>query len=189
MIDARIDARIRKAVRDFVRPRDLESWEDDFVQELRIRVLEHGEEAARAWRMRYQVSNIAQGWFGRSRRHGRVNLEQCEEQETLEELLVVAPVDPAAVISWHRLREQWSRMSAHERAAVFMIVTGATLDETAKEAGTCRQNIVRGKETTLLRVDSPATFAAVRAARSREASERAKAYYHRTKAARMKAAE
>jgi len=189
MIDAHIDARIRKAVRDFVRPRDLESWEDDFVQELRVRVLEHGESVARTWKMRHQISNISQAWFGRSRRHNRLQLERCEEQETLEELLTVAPVEPAAVISWHRLREQWGRMSAHERAAVFMVVTGATLEETAKDAGTCRQNIARGKETTLLRINSPATFAAVRAARSREAADRAKAYYHRTKASRQEAAE
>lgn len=189
MIDAHIDARIRKAVRDFVRPRDLEAWEDDFVQELRVRVLEHGEAVARTWKMRHQISNISQAWFGRSRRHNRLQLERCEEQETIEELLVVAPVDPAAVISWHRLREQWNRMSAHERAAVFMVVTGATLEETAKAAGTCRQNIARGRESTVLRIDSPATFAAERAARKRADSERAKAYYHRMKTARAEAAE
>lgn len=183
MIDAHIDARIRKAVRDFVRPRDLEGWEDDFVQELRVRVLEHGEAVARTWKMRHQISNISQTWFGRSRRHNRLQLERCEEQETLEELLVVAPVDPAAVISWHRLREQWGRMSAHERAAVFMVLTGATLEETAKETGTCRQNIARGKDSTIERIDSPATFAAKRAARSRAESGRAKAYYYRMKAA------
>ena len=181
MIDAHIDARIRKAVRDFVRPRHLEAWEDDFVQELRVRVLEHGEDVARAWKMRFQVSNISQAWFGRSRAHERTQLERCEEQETLEELLTVAPVDPAAVISWHRLHQQWGGMSLHERAAVFMIVTGATLEETAEEAGTCRQNIARGKDSTLERIDSPATFAAKRAARKRADSERAKAYYYRMK--------
>jgi hypothetical protein len=185
VVDDAIDERIRKSVHAFCRRRPRwQDWESDIVQELRAEALEAGVEAAKAWSMRIHILQTLDRWFGRCRyeRHlgGR---EEVTETGDMAELVAVAPVDHMGRIAWARLREQWLSMSAHEKAGVYAIVCG----HTCEELGVPQQTLHRGKVDAIGRIDSPASFAATKAAHRAANAKSAKERYHARMAAQRMA--
>lgn len=186
MIDAKLDMRIRKCVRAFClrRPR-WEPWEDDIVQELRLNALEVGNDVALTWSINIHVLQTIERWFGRCRYHRHIGgREELTSTGDMAELVSVAPVGHDGRIAWSRLREQWSSMSAHEKAGIYAILCGHTCEELKVPQATLH----RAKTDALLRINSPATFAAMKAAQRAANAASAKARYHARKA-RQEAAE
>lgn len=186
MIDEKLDARIRKCVHLFClrRPR-WEAWEDDIVQQLRLEALEVGNDVALTWSINIHILQTLERWFGRCRYHRHLGgREELTATGDMAELVSVAPVDHGGRIAWSRLKEQWSSMSAHEKAGVYAILCG----HTCKELGVPQATLHRAKTDALARIDSPATFSAMKAAQRAANAASAIARYHARKA-RQEAAE
>ncbi len=175
-----INDRITRAAHKFCKDK-CPAWEEDFAQELRMRAFVAGPDVANAWSMKLQLSNIAQEWFGR-RKNGQMWLEQCEERETLEELVRVSPVQPDAIIAWHRLKELWPKFSAHEKAGIYTILTDDFAAETARKLGCGRTSAHRGMRSALDRLADPKAAKLKRQEEQRVARERASAWYAKKKA-------
>jgi hypothetical protein len=178
-IDKDLDERITRAARKFCKER-CPAWEEDFAQELRLRAFEAGHEVASTWKMRLQLSVIAQAWFGR-RRSGAMFLEQCEERETLEELVRVSPVQPDAIIAWHRLKELWPKFSAHEKAGIYTILTDDFAAETARKMRCGESTMKRGMQSALDRLANPKEAKRKQEEERRKSRERANAWYAKKK--------
>jgi hypothetical protein len=146
---AKIERRIRGAARMVTRNAATMPWREDFEQELRLRCLEAGDDAA-TFRMNFLALNIVREWFGMS----RFAVRSCywDDVDTVrEELIAYSPIPHEARIAWHRLATLWPTLTGHQKAGIYTMLTDEPMRHTSEKSG---------RELALAKVNAPRAFRA-----------------------------